>query len=67
MKAREIKPRIYRVDAADRDRRLFDKLIPLTDGTGCNSCLNKGSEKAVLIDMANTTTEKHQHLTEAVD
>jgi flavorubredoxin len=33
MKAREIKPGIYWVGAVDWDRRLFDELIPLPDGT----------------------------------
>jgi flavorubredoxin len=36
--------------AIDWDRRLFDNLIPLPDGTSYNSYLIKGSEKTVLID-----------------
>ncbi len=50
MKAREIKPRIYAVGAVDWDRRLFDELIPLPDGTSYNSYLVKGSEKTALLD-----------------
>lgn len=36
--------------AIDWDRRLFDALIPLPDGTSYNSYLIKGSEKTALID-----------------
>jgi flavorubredoxin len=36
--------------AVDWDRRLFDSLIPLPDGTSYNAYLIKGSEKTVLID-----------------
>lgn len=50
MKPREIKPGIYWVGAVDWDRRLFDALIPLPDGTSYNSYLIKGSEKTALID-----------------
>jgi len=50
MKQREIKKDIYCVGAVDWDRRLFDSLIPLPDGTSYNSYLIKGSEKTALID-----------------
>ena len=50
MKPREIKPGIYWVGAVDWDRRLFDALIPLPDGTSYNSYLIQGSEKTALID-----------------
>jgi flavorubredoxin len=50
MKPREIKKDIYFVGAIDWDRRLFDSLIPLPDGTSYNSYLIKGSEKIALID-----------------
>ncbi len=50
MKPREIKSGIYAVGAIDWDRRLFDSLIPLPDGTSYNSYLIKGSEKTALID-----------------
>jgi len=55
MKPREIKPGIYWVGAIDWDRRLFDALIPLPDGTSYNSYLIKGSEKTALIDTVDPT------------
>ena len=57
MKPREIKPKIYRVGAVDWDRRLFDALIPLPDGTSYNSYLIQGNEKTVLIDTVDPTKE----------
>ncbi|MHA1579202.1 MAG: FprA family A-type flavoprotein [Candidatus Freyarchaeota archaeon] len=48
--SRQLKPKIYSVGAIDWDRRLFDELIPLPDGTSYNSYLIKGSEKTALID-----------------
>jgi flavorubredoxin len=48
--AREIKPGVKWVGAIDWDRRLFDALIPLPDGTSYNSYLIQGSEKIALID-----------------
>lgn len=47
---REIRPGIHWVGAIDWDRRLFDALIPLPEGTSYNSYLIQGSEKTVLID-----------------
>ncbi len=47
---RQIKPNIYAVGAIDFDVRLFDRLIPLPDGTSYNSYLVKGSEKTALFD-----------------
>ncbi len=55
MKPREIKPGVYAVGAVDWDRRLFDSLIPLPDGTSYNSYLIKGSEKTALIDTVDPT------------
>jgi len=55
MKAREIRPKIYSVGAIDWDRRLFDELIPLPDGTSYNSYLIEGSEKTALIDTVDLT------------
>ncbi|HUV56666.1 MAG TPA: FprA family A-type flavoprotein, partial [Dehalococcoidales bacterium] len=48
-------PEIYWVGAIDWDRRLFDALIPLPDGTSYNSYLIKGSEKTALIDSVDPT------------
>ena len=50
MKARKIKDGIYWVGAVDWDRRLFDDLVPLPDGTSYNAYLIQGSEKTTLID-----------------
>ena len=50
MAVREIKHNIYSVGAIDWDRRLFDSLIPLPDGTSYNSYLIRGSKKTALID-----------------
>jgi flavorubredoxin len=55
---REIKRGIYFVGAVDWDRRLFDSLIPLPDGTSYNSYLIKGSEKTALIDTVDPTMEQ---------
>ncbi|OYD14930.1 MBL fold hydrolase [candidate division WOR-3 bacterium JGI_Cruoil_03_44_89] len=58
MNAREIKPGVYSVGAIDWDRRLFDELIPLPDGTTYNSYLIKGGKKTALIDTVDPTKEK---------
>jgi flavorubredoxin len=58
MEPREIRRGIYCVGAIDWDRRLFDSLIPLPDGTSYNSYLIKGSEKTVLIDTVDPTMEQ---------
>jgi flavorubredoxin len=50
MIAREIKREILSLVAIDWDRRLFDELVPLPEGTTYNSYLIRGSEKTVLID-----------------
>jgi flavorubredoxin len=50
MKPRLIDSQIFSVGAVDFDRRLFDALIPLPDGTSYNSYLVRGSEKTALID-----------------
>lgn len=50
MKPRKIKESIYFVGAVDWDRRLFDSLVPLPDGTSYNTYLIRGSEKTALLD-----------------
>ncbi|MCX7795769.1 MAG: FprA family A-type flavoprotein [bacterium] len=55
MKSRLIKDGIYFLGAVDWDRRLFDALIPLPDGTSYNAYLIKGSEKIVLLDTVDPT------------
>ncbi len=57
MKPREIKQGIHWVGAIDWDRRLFDALIPLPDGTSYNSYLIKGTEKTALIDTVDPTIQ----------
>ena len=57
MKPREIRPKIYSVGAIDWDRRLFDALIPLPDGTSYNSYLVMGSQKTALIDTVDPTMQ----------
>jgi len=47
---RKIKEDIFLMGAIDWNRRLFDTLIPLPDGTSYNAYLIKGSEKTVLLD-----------------
>ena len=50
MKARKIKDNVYWLGSVDWDRRLFDALVPLPDGTSYNAYLVEGSEKTVLLD-----------------
>jgi flavorubredoxin len=50
MKARRIKPNVSWLGALDWDRRLFDSLIPLPDGTSYNAYLVQGRDKTVLLD-----------------
>jgi len=55
MKPREIREGVNWVGAIDWDRRLFDSLIPLPEGTSYNSFLVKGSDKTALIDTVDPT------------
>lgn len=57
MAVKEIKKDIYWVGAIDWDRRLFDELIPLPEGTSYNSYLIKGKKKTALIDTVDPTKE----------
>lgn len=50
MEPKKIKDGVFWVGAVDWDRRLFDSLIPLPDGTSYNSYLVRGTEKTALID-----------------
>jgi flavorubredoxin len=58
MRPREIRRGVYWVGAVDWDRRLFDSLIPLPDGTSYNSYLVQGSERMALIDAVDPTMER---------
>ena len=57
MVSREIVKGIHWVGAIDFDRRIFDELIPLPNGTSYNSYLVRGSEKTALIDTVDPTKE----------
>jgi flavorubredoxin len=56
MKTRKIKEDIYWMGAVDWDRRLFDSLIPLPDGTSYNAYLVRGKDKTVLLDTVDPST-----------
>jgi len=50
MEPRKLKENVHWIGAVDWDRRLFDELIPLPDGTSYNAYLIQGSEKTALVD-----------------
>jgi len=50
MKPRKISEKVSFLGAQDFDRRLFDELLPLPNGTSYNAYLVEGSEKTALID-----------------
>jgi len=50
MHKRKMKENVFWMGAIDWDRRLFDSLIPLPDGTTYNAYLVQGSDKTALID-----------------
>ncbi len=63
MNKRIIQDGVYWMGAVDWDRRLFDSLIPLPDGTSYNAYLVQGKEKVALLDtvdpaMAETLMEQ---------
>ncbi len=58
MKPREIRRGVYWAGAVDWDRRLFDSLIPLPDGTSYNSYLVQGGQSTALIDSVDPTMER---------
>ncbi|NOY82792.1 MAG: FprA family A-type flavoprotein [Kiritimatiellaeota bacterium] len=49
-KPRKIRDGVFWIGAVHWERRLFDALIPLPDGTSYNAYLVRGSEKTALID-----------------
>ncbi len=53
---KKIKDDIFYVGAQHPDRRLFDELIPLPDGTSYNSYIIKAKEKTALIDTVDPVT-----------
>ena len=62
MKARKIVEGVHWVGAVDWDRRLFDSLVPLPDGTSYNAYLIRGSDKTALLD---TVDPNMQHFLKA--
>jgi len=52
MNKRKMAEGVHLLGAVDWNRRLFDALIPLPDGTSYNAYLVQGSEATVLIDTA---------------
>lgn len=57
MSVREIRPGVHWVGTTHWDRRLFDELIPLPDGTTYNAYLIAGSDKTALIDSVDPVKE----------
>ena len=57
MVVRTITPDCYSIGAFDFDRRLFDALIPLPEGTSYNAYLIRGSQKTALIDTVDPSKE----------
>ncbi|HKL21159.1 MAG TPA: FprA family A-type flavoprotein, partial [Tichowtungia sp.] len=62
MHARKIKEGIEAICCVHWERRLFDALIPLPDGTSYNAYLIRGTEATALIDSADP--ELHEDLLE---
>jgi flavorubredoxin len=52
---RKIRDGVYWLGAIDWERRLFDSLIPLPDGTTYNAYLVEGTEKVALLDSVDPT------------
>jgi len=50
-----VKEDVYSVGVKDWDRRIFDELIQIPDGTSYNSFLVKGTNKTALIDTVDPT------------
>jgi flavorubredoxin len=50
MNARDIRPGVSWMGSIDWERRMFDELIPLPNGTSYNAYLVRGKEKTALID-----------------
>jgi flavorubredoxin len=55
MTLRKMREGVFLLGAVDWDRRLFDSLIPLPDGTSYNAYLIRGEEKTALIDSVDPT------------
>lgn len=57
MKPRNICDGVQWVGAVDWNRRLFDSLIPLPDGTSYNAYVVRGTEKTALLDTVDPAME----------
>jgi flavorubredoxin len=57
VKTRQIRERVQWLGAIDWNRRLFDSLIPLPDGTSYNAYLVSGSQKTALLDSVDPSME----------
>ncbi len=58
MRVKKINNNVWSVGAIDWDRRMFDEIVPLPDGTSYNSYLILGSEKTALIDTVDPHLEE---------
>jgi len=71
MELKKITEGVWWVGAADWDRRLFDALVPLPDGTSYNAYLVQGTEKTALIDTVDPSKSsvlmKHLESVESID
>jgi len=57
MKPRQIRTGVHWLGAIDWNRRLFDALIPLPDGTSYNAYLVQGAAKTALLDAVDPAME----------
>ena len=57
MSIRKLQPDIYSVGAIDWDRKLFDELIPLPEGTSYNAYLIRSDQKTVLLDTVDPSKD----------
>ncbi|NLE67641.1 MAG: FprA family A-type flavoprotein, partial [Lentisphaerae bacterium] len=57
MHARQIRDGVHYIATVHWERRLFDSLIPLPDGTSYNAYLVKGRDATALIDSADPTLQ----------
>ncbi|MCF7875995.1 FprA family A-type flavoprotein [Candidatus Bipolaricaulota bacterium] len=55
---REISSDVYWVGVRDWERKFFDKLVPLPEGTTYNAYLVQGEEKTALVDTVNPGFEE---------
>ncbi|GAU07387.1 FprA family A-type flavoprotein [Desulfoplanes formicivorans] len=58
MQKRQIRKGVHWMGAIDWNRRLFDSLVPLPDGTSYNAYLVQGSHKTALIDTVDPMMEE---------